>query len=168
MNRARPIPIGAMNVARCFSAASMRMVNTRSVVRNISMKSPWARFVPSANVVATVNFCENKRSQLVYSVLLSENGRKRISGNNTFTIPALVMAPTICAMVTTAARVYVRQPTSVKARVTAGLNSPPLIRKNTHAQTARLNPNDNEIYSNAPIDGVGASEPVEASASFAT
>lgn len=60
-------------------------------------------------------------------------------------MPALVMAPTICAMATTAARVYVKQPMSVRARVTAGLNKPPLMRKNTHAQTARLNPNDNEI-----------------------
>lgn len=83
-------------------------------------------------------------------------------------MPALVMAPTICAMMTTAARVYVRQPTSVRARVTAGLNRPPLIRKNTHAQTARLNPNDKEMYSNAPIDGVAVSAPVRASASFAT
>lgn len=66
MNKARPIPIGAMNVARCFSAASMRMVNTRSAVRNISMKSPWARFVPSANDVATVNFCEHEIGQSVY------------------------------------------------------------------------------------------------------
>ena len=99
---------------------------------------------------------------------MSKQGRLRTSGNKTFTMPALVMAPTICAMTTTAARVYVRQPTSVRARVTAGLNRPPLIRKNTHAQTARENPNDNEIYSNAPIDGVGASEPVDASASVAT
>ena len=83
-------------------------------------------------------------------------------------MPALVMAPTICAMMTTAARVYVRHPTSVRAKVTAGLNRPPLIRKNTHAQTARLNPNDNEMYINAPIDGMGVSEPVEASALFAT
>lgn len=71
-------------------------------------------------------------------------------------------------MMTTAARVYVRHPMSVRARVTAGLNRPPLIRKNTQAQTARLNPKDNEMYSNAPIDGVGASEFVRASASFAT
>ena len=83
-------------------------------------------------------------------------------------MPAAVMAPRICAMNTTAARVYVRQPMSVRARVTAGLNRPPLMRKNTHAHTARLNPNEREIYSNAPIDGVGASEPVRVSASFAT
>jgi hypothetical protein len=33
-------------------------------------------------------------------------------------------------------------------RPTAGLNSPPLIRKNIHALTIRLNPKDKEIYSN--------------------
>ena len=66
--------------------------------------------------------------------------RRLTPGNNTFTMPAAVIAPIICAMNTTAARVYVRQPTSVRARVTAGLKRPPLIRKNTHALTARLCP----------------------------
>jgi hypothetical protein len=38
------------------------------------MKSPCARFVPSANVVVTVNFCEHELGQSVYSPLLSKTG----------------------------------------------------------------------------------------------
>jgi hypothetical protein len=52
------MPIGAMKVARCFSAASMKMVKTSSAVKNISMKSPRATFVSADNVVATANFCQ--------------------------------------------------------------------------------------------------------------
>jgi hypothetical protein len=47
------MPIGAMNVARCFSAASIKMVKTSSIVKNISMKSPRATFVSDANEVVT-------------------------------------------------------------------------------------------------------------------
>ena len=40
MKRARPMPIGATNVALCFSAANMKMVYSNMNVRNISMKRP--------------------------------------------------------------------------------------------------------------------------------
>jgi hypothetical protein len=53
------MPIGAMKVARCFSAASMKMVKTSSAVKNISMKRPRATFVSADNVVATANFCQD-------------------------------------------------------------------------------------------------------------
>lgn len=46
MNKANPMPMGAINVARDFSAASMRMTKTSSEVRNISMKTPCAIVVP--------------------------------------------------------------------------------------------------------------------------
>jgi len=72
-------------------------------------------------------------------------------------MPALVIAPMICARTTTAARVYVRHPMSTRARVTAGLNKPPLMRKKIHAQTARLKPNDNEMYSSVLTDGMDPS-----------
>lgn len=44
-----PIPTGATKVTLVFSAANMRMVNTSSIVKNISRKSPWAIEVPGAS-----------------------------------------------------------------------------------------------------------------------
>lgn len=38
------------------------------------MKSPCARFVPSANVVATVNFCEHELGQSVCSPAMGKLG----------------------------------------------------------------------------------------------
>lgn len=63
------------------------------------------------------------------------------------------MAPRICATKTTAVRRYVRQPMSMRPRVTAGLNRPPLMRKKTQALTARLNPNASEMYKSSAIVG---------------
>lgn len=40
MNRESPIPTGATKVALLFSAASIKMVKTNIVVKNISMKTP--------------------------------------------------------------------------------------------------------------------------------
>lgn len=53
MNRARPMPTGAMKVALCFSFASMNMVKTSSPVKNASIKRPRAVEVPSESVVRT-------------------------------------------------------------------------------------------------------------------
>jgi hypothetical protein len=53
------MPIGAMKVARCFSAASMKMVKTSNAVKNISMNKPRAAFVSADNVVATASFCQD-------------------------------------------------------------------------------------------------------------
>lgn len=44
-------------------------------------------------------------------------------------------------------RKYAVPPTSIMAKVTAGLKRPPLIRKNTHAFTASDIPKHREIYS---------------------
>ena len=49
------MPIGARNVALCFSAASMNMVKTRSEVRNISRKTPCAAETPEPSVVDTLS-----------------------------------------------------------------------------------------------------------------
>lgn len=54
MNRARPIPIGAINVPLCFSAASMKIVKTNSAVRNISIKRPRTIDVPPPKLVVKV------------------------------------------------------------------------------------------------------------------
>lgn len=40
MKSDKPIPSGAMNVPRCFSAANMNMVKTNWIVKNISINSP--------------------------------------------------------------------------------------------------------------------------------
>jgi hypothetical protein len=53
---ARPIPIGAMKVARCFSAASMKMVKIRSAVRNISMNKPRTTDVSMSRLVSVCSF----------------------------------------------------------------------------------------------------------------
>jgi hypothetical protein len=50
-NRAKPIPTGATNVALCFSTASIRIVNTTIVVKNISMNMPWVMDVPALSLV---------------------------------------------------------------------------------------------------------------------
>jgi hypothetical protein len=69
-NKASPMPIGAIKVALCFSAASKRIANmslvksayipwyqvvTDNAVRNISMKRPWATVVPPPKVVRTLS-----------------------------------------------------------------------------------------------------------------
>jgi hypothetical protein len=48
--------------------------------------------------------------------------------------------------------------------LTAGLNIPPLIRKNTQALTARENPNAKAIYSRVETSGAAGSEPAAAAA----
>jgi hypothetical protein len=99
------MPIGAMKVARCFSAASMKIVKTSSAVKNISMKRPRATFVSADNVVATANFCQDMHV-LVNLLANDGNGEEsHTSGNSAATTPALAMAPMICAMKTTARRV---------------------------------------------------------------
>ena len=40
INKLKPIPTGATNVALCFSAASIMIVSTSMMVTNISMKRP--------------------------------------------------------------------------------------------------------------------------------
>jgi hypothetical protein len=54
---ARPIPIGAMKVARCFSAASMKMVKIKSAVRNISMNKPRTIDVSTERLVSVCSLC---------------------------------------------------------------------------------------------------------------
>ena len=53
MNSDSPIPIGAIKVPLCFSAASMKIVKTSCAVRNISMKRPRTTEVPADRFVRT-------------------------------------------------------------------------------------------------------------------
>jgi hypothetical protein len=96
MKRERPMPTGAKNVLLCFSAASMIMVKTSWAVRNISMKSPWARLVPPLKLVVTA----------------------RGPGNKTETTPADAIAPSICAMKTKPPRAKGTAPMRHSPRVT--------------------------------------------------
>ena len=124
MNKDRPMPTGAMNVALCFSAASMKIVKTSWAVRNISMKRPRVMEVPILSAVRT----------------------SRGPGNSTLTTAAAVMAPRICDTVRSIPRIYVNAPTRHIPSVTAGLKSPPEMRKNTQALTAREKPKDRLMY----------------------
>ena len=64
-NKARPIPIGARNVSLDFSIASMRTTNTKSAVKNISIKSPCVIEVPPpkselASEIGTGNMADTR------------------------------------------------------------------------------------------------------------
>ena len=74
-------------------------------------------------------------------------------GNNAATTPAAHMPASISAMKTRPARAQVIAPIMASPRVTAGLNNPPLIRKNTQTFTAKLKPKTSEIYSNTGAFG---------------
>lgn len=87
-------------------------------------------------------------------------------GKSADTTPALARAPNIWATKTIAARVYVKQPMSVRPSVTAGLKRPPLMRKKTQALTARLKPNASAMYSR--VLGDGEVSPAAEEASLAT
>lgn len=47
------MPNGARYVSLGFSTATMRITKTRYEVKNISAKTPWAKFIPGAKVVFT-------------------------------------------------------------------------------------------------------------------
>ena len=96
IKRDSPMPTGAMNVPLCFSAASMKIVNTSCAVRNISMNSPCALLVPPLRDVVTA----------------------RGPGNKALTIPADAIAPSICAMKTRAPRIKGTAPMRQRPRVT--------------------------------------------------
>ena len=67
-------------------------------------------------------------------------------GNIQLTSAAAVRPPRICATKSKAPRAHGRAPIRHIPNVTAGLNSPPEIRKKTHALTASEKPNDNAMY----------------------
>ena len=118
MNSDSPIPTGATKVALLFSAASMNMVNTSMVVKNISMKRPCVFDVPAPKDVRTLSW----------------------PGNRTSTMPAAVMPPMIWERKMRPPRTQGIAPTRHMPKVTAGLKSPPLILKKTQALTPRLKP----------------------------
>jgi hypothetical protein len=91
----------------------MKMVKTNSAVRTASINTPCARLVSALNVVLTFNGV----------------------GNSTFTRKLLNIPPASCA---TSSKKNLTQPILLVnniAKVTAGLNSPPLMRKKIHTLT---------------------------------
>jgi hypothetical protein len=96
MNKARPMPIGAMKVERCFSAASMKMQKMSCAVKNISMNKPRTADVSGLSVVRT------------------ESG----PGKSADTTPAAAIAPRICEMIRSAALIQPIAPMRAIAMVT--------------------------------------------------
>ena len=145
MNNASPMPIGAMKVALCFSAANMKMVRRSMKVKNISMNRPRVIDVSRLRVVFT------------------DSG----PGNSPDTTAAAAMAPSSCATISSKTFIQPSAPTRPMATVawvmlavaseltrlmvhTAGLNKPPLMRKKTQTVTAKEKPNANEMYNKDP------------------
>lgn len=160
MNKARPIPIGAMKVDLCFSAANMKMQKMSIAVKNISMKTPRLIEVPGLRRVRTAS------------------GPGKVAD----TTPAADMAPNNCARMSSAAVSHGRAPMRAIATVTftnlsvqnsegmyeshgrpaqigglwiarsrwltAGLKRPPETRKKTQTLTVKEKPNASEMYIN--------------------
>ena len=139
------------------SAASIRIVKTSSVVRNISKKSPCTTLVPPTKCTSNNTF---------------------LAGMIYLTTAAAAIAPTIWDTRRKADRSGGRFPVIHSDRVTctssvlptmllpanilltAGLNNPPLTRKKIQTVIARLNPNTNETYINCWRFGPVLSPPV--------
>jgi hypothetical protein len=106
----------------------MLTVNTSSNVKIASMNTPLTSDVPLDSVVRTLN-----------SV-----------GNSTFTISDANILPAICmATRSTALKTLIALVMAI-ASVTAGLKSPPDIRKNTHTFTMSEKPKDKAMYNRTP------------------
>ena len=69
MKSDNPIPIGAIKVPLCFSAASMKIVKTSSAVKNISMNRPWTIEVPPPRFVRTVRGPGKRAEQMAAAVI---------------------------------------------------------------------------------------------------
>ena len=96
------MPTGAMNVALCFSAASIKMVKTSSAVKNISMKSPCVTVVPPPKAVRTF----------------------KGPGNNADTTAAAEIEPSNWDIIRSPPRTHGTAPTRHMPNVTAGLKRP--------------------------------------------
>jgi hypothetical protein len=90
------MPIGAMKVERCFSAASMKMQKMSCAVKNISMNKPRTVDVSGLSIVRT------------------ESG----PGKSVDTTPAAAIAPRICEIMRSAALIQPMAPMSAIAMVT--------------------------------------------------
>ena len=89
------------------------------------MNKPRETDVPALSVVLTLN----------------------VPRKSALTTAAAVIAPIIWVIAIRAPRTQSSAPTRHKPKVTAGLNSPPLTRKNTHALAASEKPKTRLMYS---------------------
>jgi hypothetical protein len=64
------MPTGAMNMPLCFSPLSMKIVNTSSAERNISMNRPWMMGVPPPKYVRTVNKPGKRAERMAAAAML--------------------------------------------------------------------------------------------------
>lgn len=96
MNSASPMTRGATKVALCFSAASMKMVESSMKVRNISMNKPLTTEVSLLSAVLTV----------------------RGPGKSPETTAAAMMAPSSWATMSRTTLIKPTVPTRAKASVT--------------------------------------------------
>ena len=87
-----------------------------------------------------------KRPRVTEVPILSAVRTSSGPGNSTLTTAAAEMAPSICDTVRSTPRMYGSAPTIHIPRVTAGLKSPPEMRKNTQALTAREKPKQRLMY----------------------
>lgn len=97
----------------CFSFANMKIVNTNSAVNTASMNTPLASEVSADNVVLTFNGV----------------------GNMTETKKLEKMPPASCAINSKKNLIGLRVLVNIIAKVTAGLNNPPDIRKKIQTLT---------------------------------
>ena len=77
MKSERPMPMGAMYVALCFSAANMKMVKTSCAVRNISMKTPCTAFVPPPSDVRITKAPETKYLRCLHLIWRRLSGKRQ-------------------------------------------------------------------------------------------
>jgi hypothetical protein len=137
-----PIPMGAMKVPLCFSVANIKIVNTNWALKNISMKRPCTVEVPPANPVLNVTG-PGKRAE---------------------TMAADAMPPRICDTKSQSPLHQGTAPTMHIPNVTAGLKSPPEIRKKTQALTASEKPKASEMYIRTFVLDTSSVDPCESPA----
>lgn len=101
------------SVPLCFSLANIKIVNTNSAVKIASINTPLASDVSALNVVLTFNGV----------------------GNITLTRKLAKILPANCAINNNVKRIGVMARVSNIAKVTAGLNRPPEMRKKIHTLT---------------------------------
>jgi hypothetical protein len=102
----------------------MKIVKTNSAVNTASINTPRTRLVSALNVVRTFNGV----------------------GNITLTKKLLKMLPASCATSSRMNRTGVKAFVSSMAKVTAGLNRPPEMRKKIQTLTMREKPKTREMY----------------------
>lgn len=120
----------------------MSTERTNAAVMNISMKTPWARFVPSRKTVLGAIVRSLTHHRLDESTHLTDSGAEV----NERKMAAPAIAPSNWATQYSTKRTGANAPTNRSASEMFGLKRPPVTRKKSHADTRRLKPIDVAIY----------------------